>query len=62
MPISAPAKSRSCVDMPIGVVMAEVGIQPIAKRKCECCDAAIPKWRNGRRVSRATRFCLTDAS
>jgi hypothetical protein len=40
-------------------VMAEVGIEPSAKRKCEAegCGRPIPKWRNGRRVSSATRFC-----
>jgi len=27
------------------------------KRKCEQCDNDIPNWRNGRRVSKATRFC-----
>jgi predicted nucleic acid-binding Zn ribbon protein len=38
-------------------VMAEVGIQPAPKRKCETCGTAIPKWRKGRRVPSATRFC-----
>jgi hypothetical protein len=40
-------------------VMAEAGIEPEAKRKCEAegCGRPIPKWRNGKRVSSATRFC-----
>jgi hypothetical protein len=37
-------------------VMAEVGIEPAAKRRCANpeCGAVVPKWRNGRRVSSAT--------
>ena len=39
-------------------VMAEVGVGPIAKRGCEApCEATIPKWRKGRKVSSATRYC-----
>jgi hypothetical protein len=40
-------------------VMAEVGVQPSAKRGCEApgCEATIPKWRKGRKVSSATRYC-----
>jgi predicted nucleic acid-binding Zn ribbon protein len=40
-------------------IMAEVGIEPKAKRTCERtgCNARIPQWRNGRRVSSKTRFC-----
>ena len=39
-------------------VMAEVGIEaPKPKRTCEQCEARIPTWRNGRKVSSATRFC-----
>jgi hypothetical protein len=40
-------------------VMGEAGIEPIAKRQCEApgCSATIPKWRNGRQVSKKTRFC-----
>ena len=38
-------------------VMAEAGIEGATKRQCEVCSAAIPKWRNGRMVSRKTRFC-----
>jgi hypothetical protein len=39
--------------------MAEVGIEPSAKRGCEAlgCEATIPKWRKGRKVSSATRHC-----
>ena len=29
----------------------------VVKRKCLGCDRDIPNWRNGRRVSKATRFC-----
>jgi hypothetical protein len=43
-------------------VMAEVGSEPSAKRQCEYCGAAIPRWRKGRRVSRATRFCSDRCS
>jgi hypothetical protein len=43
-------------------LIAEVGIEPSAKRKCECCGAVIPKWRKGRRVSRAARFCSDRCS
>jgi hypothetical protein len=40
-------------------VMAEAGIEPAAKKYCAGpnCNAVIPKWRKGRRVSSATRFC-----
>jgi len=37
--------------------MTAVGIEPAAKRKCEGCGGVIRKWRKGRRVSSATRFC-----
>jgi hypothetical protein len=37
--------------------MAEVGIEPPTKRKCEECGGNIPCWRKGRQVSKATRFC-----
>jgi hypothetical protein len=38
-------------------LMAEFGAEPSAKRHCVECGAIIPKWRNGRRVSTAVRFC-----
>jgi len=40
-------------------LMAEVGIDPPTRRKCEYehCGRDIPNWRNGRRVSKAVRFC-----
>jgi hypothetical protein len=40
-------------------VMAKVGIEPSVKRRCAAlgCANTIPKWRNGRQVSRARRFC-----
>jgi hypothetical protein len=38
-------------------VMAQAGIEAKVKRRCECCGAVIPTWRNGRKVSSATRFC-----
>jgi hypothetical protein len=38
-------------------IMAEVGMEAAAKRRCEACGGPIPNWRNGRRVSKATRFC-----
>jgi hypothetical protein len=38
-------------------IMAEVGMEAAVKRKCEECGGPIPNWRNGRRVSKATRFC-----
>jgi hypothetical protein len=43
-------------------VMAEAGIERPVKRKCEACRGDIPNWRNGRRVSRATRFCSPRCS
>jgi hypothetical protein len=39
------------------VIMAEVGVTLPAKRCCAQCGARIPSWRNGRKVSSATRFC-----
>jgi hypothetical protein len=40
-------------------LMAEAGIERPTKRKCERegCGRDVPNWRNGRRVSKATRFC-----
>ena len=38
-------------------VMAEVGIEPSAKRSCLECGSRIPTWRNGRKVSAKMRFC-----
>src|SRR5262249_45813988 len=40
-------------------VMAEVGIEPAAKRRCKApgCNITIPKWRSGRQVSKSARFC-----
>ena len=45
-------------------VMAEVGIEAKAKRKCANpdCSNTIPKWRNRRQVSSATRFCSPRCS
>jgi hypothetical protein len=42
--------------------MAAAGIEPSAKRQCKTCGAVIPKWRNGRKVSTATRFCSPKCS
>ena len=44
--------------------MAEVGMEPLARRMCECpgCSQPIPKWRKGRKVSKATRFCSDKCS
>jgi hypothetical protein len=40
-------------------LMAEVGMEPAAKRMCEAdgCGKAIPRWRKGRAVSKSVRFC-----
>jgi hypothetical protein len=40
-------------------LMAEVGMLVKAKRKCARpgCSNPVPKWRNGRRVSKRARFC-----
>jgi len=38
-------------------IMAEVGMEPTAKRRCRTCGARIPKWRKGRKASSAMRFC-----
>jgi hypothetical protein len=43
-------------------VLAEAGIEPKARRRCECCDAVIPTWRKGRRVSSKTRFVARIAA
>jgi len=45
-------------------IMAEVGIEPAAKKRCAApdCTNTIPKWRNGRRVSSTTRFCSDRCS
>jgi hypothetical protein len=42
--------------------MAEVDMDKPVKRKCERpeCGRQIPNWRNGRRVSKATRFCSDE--
>jgi hypothetical protein len=38
-------------------LMAEAGIDAPSKRRCECgCGRDIPKWKNGKRVSKVTRF------
>jgi hypothetical protein len=41
----------------IAATVAEVGGELPVKRKCLACGGDIPNWRNGRRVSAATRFC-----
>jgi hypothetical protein len=40
-------------------LMAEVGMEVEAKRKCAKagCNNPVPKWRKGRRVSKRARFC-----
>jgi hypothetical protein len=38
-------------------LMAEAGMERPTKRKCESCGRNLPVWRNGRRVSKTTRFC-----
>jgi hypothetical protein len=45
-------------------VMAQVGIEPTLKRKCAnpACANTIPKWRNGRQVSKSVRFCSPKCS
>jgi len=41
--------------------LAEAGVEFESKlgpkRKCHQCGGDIPRWRNGRLVSKATRFC-----
>jgi hypothetical protein len=37
--------------------MAEAGLEPPTKRKCEECGGSIPRWRKGRQVSKAAKFC-----
>lgn len=38
-------------------VLADAGIEIAPKKRCEVCGVVIPKWRNGRAVSKKTRFC-----
>ena len=38
-------------------LMDAAGMDRPVKRKCEQCAGDIPNWRNGRRVSKSTRFC-----
>jgi hypothetical protein len=44
----------------------EAGIEFVSKlgpkRKCQTCQGNIPRWRNGRAVSRRTRFCSPRCS
>jgi hypothetical protein len=56
---SAQCERRLCEHAENMALMAEVGMEPKAKRKCSVpdCDNPIPKWRNGRRVSKRARFC-----
>lgn len=44
--------------------MAQVGMEAKTKRRCANpdCSNVIPTWRNGRRVSAATRFCSDRCS
>jgi hypothetical protein len=37
--------------------LAQVGMEVEPKRECEECGHDIPTWRNGRKVSSATKFC-----
>lgn len=43
-------------------MLAAAGIEPAPKRVCEHCGTTIPKWRGGRLVSSATRFCSNSCS
>ena len=43
-------------------LMSQVDMERPAKRKCEWCSANIPRWRNGRQVSKAVRFCSPRCS
>src|SRR5262245_29659558 len=56
---SSECERRFCERAENMALMAEVGMEPKAKRKCSApdCDNPIPKWRNGRRVSKRARFC-----
>jgi hypothetical protein len=56
---SAQCERRLCEHAENMALMAEVGMEPKAKRKCSVpdCDNPIPKWRNGRSVSKRARFC-----
>jgi hypothetical protein len=43
-------------------LMREVEMERPTKRKCEWCGGNIPRWRNGRQVSKAVRFCSPRCS
>jgi hypothetical protein len=41
-------------------LMAAVGMEPDAKRRCLECGAIIPRWRKGRRVRSDIQFCCSQ--
>jgi hypothetical protein len=46
----------------IEATLQEVGAEISPKRTCETCGATIPRWKNGRAVSKTTRFCSAKCS
>lgn len=38
-------------------IMAEVGVEPAPKRRCEQCGGVIPKWTRGKLTRKDARFC-----
>jgi hypothetical protein len=42
--------------------ISEAGMDAHQHRNCEACGGRIPRWRNGRAVSKATRFCSDRCS
>ena len=46
----------------IANTLAAVGTEQSTKRRCEGCDAGIPRWRKGRAVPKNTRFCSNKCS
>jgi hypothetical protein len=54
---SRTCKAKSAERQEARALMAEAGIDAPVKRKCLECGGDIPRWRNGRQVSKVTKFC-----
>jgi hypothetical protein len=61
---SVDCERRHCEREANLATMAEVGMEAAPKKLCAApdCSNTIPKWRNGRKVSSATRFCSSKCA